>query len=204
MELNPENNLIQLAGAVGGRPLYSHSSRGLDFYTFPLEVRRLSGAVDRLPLVIRRDLLETLELKPAARLKVLGQLRSFNNRSGQGARLVLTVYCRELSFTDEEDQNQILLRGSLCKAPKLRRTPLGREICDLMLAVNRSYARSDYLPCICWGKLARQAAQWQVGDRLRLEGRLQSRAYVKLTEDGPLEKTAYEVSVGALAREDGL
>ena len=133
---------------------------------------------------------------------MLGQLRSFNNRSGRGARLVLSVYVRQLCFSEEEDRNRVLLCGTLCKPPKFRRTPLGREICDLMLAVNRAYARSDYLPCICWGRQARQAEQWQVGDRVRLEGRLQSRSYVKLTEEGPVEKTAYEVSVGQLRQED--
>ena len=201
MELTAENNLVQLTGAVGGRPLFSHSSRGLDFDVFPLEICRLSGAVDRIPVVVRRDLLAELELKPAARLQVLGQLRSFNNRSGQGARLVLTVYGRQLCFTDEQDQNRVQLCGTLCKPPKFRRTPLGRQICDLMLAVNRSYARSDYLPCICWGRQALRAGQWQVGDRLRLEGRIQSRSYVKLTEEGPLEKVAYEVSASEVQRD---
>ena len=202
MEICSENNIVELIGTLAGRPLYSHSSRGLDFDTFPLEIRRLSGTPDRIPLLVRRDLLGQLELKTASRLQVLGQLRSFNNRSGRGARLVLSVYVRQLCFSEEEDRNRVLLCGTLCKPPKFRRTPLGREICDLMLAVNRAYARSDYLPCICWGRQARQAEQWQVGDRVRLEGRLQSRSYVKLTEEGPVEKTAYEVSVGQLRQED--
>lgn len=194
MEAFSETNLVRLCGRVAGRPLYSHSSRGKDFYGFPLAVRRLSGAEDRLNLILRRELLESAAPGEEERLQVTGELRSFNNRRETGPRLVLTVFVRQLAFTGEEEQNLVRLRGALCREPRLRRTPLGREIADLMLAVNRPYGRTDYLPCICWGALARRAAFWTTGQRLRLEGRLQSRDYLKLTEGGPEKRTAFEVS----------
>lgn len=194
MEAFSEHNLVRLCGRPADRPRYSHTSRGQDFFLLPLTVRRLSGAEDNLKLILRRELLETAALSEAEKLLVTGELRSFNNRRSEGAKLVLTVFVRTLCFCDEEDDNRIRLRGTLCRAPKLRRTPLGREITDLMLAVNRPYGRSDYLPCICWGALARRAERWEQGQRLRLEGRLQSREYSKLTEQGSEKRTAYEVS----------
>lgn len=195
MDMIPESNYLQLCGTLAGAPVWSHSSRGVEFWRFPLSVRRLSGTADLLNVVARRRLLDTLALQDAGKLQLVGELRSFNNRSGSGAKLVISAFARELRFTDAEDENRLFLRGTLCKPPTLRQTPLGRDICDLMLAVNRPYGRSDYLPCICWGSLARQAGRWQVGDRLRLEGRVQSRRYLKNTESGPIERTAYEVSV---------
>ena len=132
----------------------------------------------------------------------MGEVRSFNSRRGTGARLVITVLARELSVCEEEDDNRVFLTGTLCKAPVLRSTPMGREICDLMLAVNRRYGRSDYLPCICWGLSAREAARWEVGARVELEGRLQSRRYIKMTESGPVEKTAFEISALRLQRSE--
>ena len=195
MDMTTENNFARLCGVMAGSPVYSHSSRGQDFYSFPLQVQRLSGNVDTLNVIVRRSQLSALELEPAEKLLVTGQLRTFNNRRGEGARLVITVFARELGFADGEDENLVQLTGTLCKEPNLRTTPMGRDICDLMLAVNRRYGRSDYLPCICWGVKAREAAQWPVGTVVRLEGRIQSRAYIKVTDDGPVEKTAFEVSV---------
>ena len=202
MEHFCETNDVRLCGAPAGRPVYSHSSRGLDFYRLPLTVQRLSGAEDCLNLILRREQLESAAPGDGQRLRVAGELRSFNNHRGEGPKLVLMVFVRELGFCDEPDGNRVRLRGTLCRQPNLRRTPLGREICDLMLAVNRHYGRSDYLPCICWGALARQAARFSVGQRLRLEGRLQSREYRKLTEAGIELRTAYEVSAMEL-EEDG-
>ena len=199
MEAFTESNFVRLCGTLSGRPAYSHSSRGRDFYTFPLTVLRLSGNADRLNIVLGRELLETAVPEDAVRLCVTGQLRSFNNRRGEGAKLVISIYARELGFTDEEDGNLVRLAGTLCKPPTLRSTPLGREICDMMLAVNRHYGRSDYLPCICWGTAAREASLLNTGTRLRLEGRIQSRDYVKLTEEGPVHRTAFEVSASELA-----
>ena len=188
------NNSIRLCGTPLTAPEYSHSSRGLDFYTFPLRVQRLSGAADTLNILLRREQLEALPGEGAPGLCVEGEIRSFNSRRGEGAKLVITVLAQELSPYPGEDENRVTLRGTLCKEPKLRVTPMGREICDLMLAVNRHYGRSDYLPCICWGLTARKAAVWDVGTRLRLEGRMQSRGYIKLTDEGPLHRTAFEIS----------
>ena len=201
MDMIPENNVLRLVGTLAGRPAFSHSGRGVEFWQFPLSVLRLSGTADVLNVIVRRELLEAAALSAGDKLLVQGELRSFNNRRGEGAKLVITAYARELSLCSGEDENRLQLLGTLCKAPTLRQTPLGRDICDLMLAVNRHYGRSDYLPCICWGALARQAAGWQVGDRLRLEGRVQSRSYLKLTEEGTVERTAYEVSVLTAERE---
>ena len=195
MELTTANNYVRLCGTVAARPAFSHESRGQAFYGFPLEIRRLSGAADRINIVVRKTLLETLELTEAGKLCVTGELRSFNNRRDEGARLVITVFARDMVFCEEDDSNLVELTGTLCKAPNLRCTPMGRDICDLMLAVNRPYGRSDYLPCICWGLLARQAAAWTVGTRLHLSGRIQSRRYIKVSEEGPVERTAFEVSV---------
>ena len=195
MDINNENNCTRLCGHIAGSPVYSHSSRGQQFFTFPLEISRLSGNLDRVNVVIRQEQLAALEVGGCEKLCVAGELRTFNNRHGEGAKLVITVFARELCFCDEEDSNLVRLRGTLCKAPNLRCTPMGRDICDLMLAVNRHYGRSDYLPCICWGTRARDAALWTVGTVVRLEGRIQSRRYIKVTDQGAVEKTAFEVSV---------
>ena len=194
------NNIVRLVGTAAGRPSLSHESRGEAFYRLPLCVRRLSGAEDELPLLLRRRQLEALELCEADKLAVCGELRSFNNRSGEGARLVLSVFVRSLAFSDAEDENAVELRGALCRPPTLRRTPMGRDICDLMLAVRRSYGRSDYLPCICWGPLAREFSLCPAGTALRLTGRLQSRPYIKMTEAGPISRIAYEVSAAEVEK----
>ncbi len=204
MEAMTENNFVSLCGCAADWPSYSHSSRGQDFFLLPLAVRRLSGTEDLLNLTLRRELMESASLSPGDRLRVAGELRSFNRRQGEGARLVLTVFVRSISPGEGDEENLVRLRGTLCRRPTLRRTPLGREIADLMLAVNRRYARSDYLPCICWGEAARTAGSWDRGQRIWLEGRLQSREYVKLTEEGPIRRTAYEISAARLGedRED--
>lgn len=189
------SNFVRLCGSLAGRPVYSHSSRSQQFYSFPLEVLRLSGNSDIINVIIRQEQLAAAEAAEAGKLCVTGQLRTFNNRKGEGAKLVISVFAKELCLCDEEDSNLVQLYGTLCKEPNLRTTPMGRDICDLMLAVNRHYGRSDYLPCICWGLRARDAAEWRVGTVLRLEGRIQSRRYIKLTEEGAVEKTAFEVSV---------
>ena len=197
MDMISENNALRLTGTLAGRPHFSHNSRGAEFWQFPLAVCRLSGTEDVLNVVARRELLDALSPEETEKLQVLGELRSFNNRSGIGAKLVITAFAHALSRSSGEDENSLRLTGTLCKPPTLRQTPLGRDICDLMLAVNRHYGRSDYLPCICWGSLARVAACWTVGQRLRLEGRVQSRRYLKNTDLGPEERIAYEVSVAA-------
>ena len=188
-------NIVQLRGEALGEPVLSHENHGQRFCRFPLSVRRLSGQADLLPVIATEEQLRGLLPLTGRRLSVEGQLRSFNNKSGQGSRLVISVLARLLSPTQEEDRNDILLRGVLCKPPVLRRTPLGRCICDMMLAVNRRYGRADYLPCIAWGALARCCGELGVGDGVRLDGRLQSRAYTKVEGGLAEQRTAYEVSV---------
>ena len=186
-------NAVLLEGTALEAPVLSHENHGTRFYRFPLEVPRLSGTPDTLPVLLPEPLLDTVQTE--APLRVQGQLRSFNNRSGVGNRLVLTVYAQAIQPGTGEPCNRILLSGALCKPPIFRRTPLGRSICDLMLAVSRRYGRADYLPVIAWGQLAVRAARLQVGDPLSLEGRVQSRAYRKVLEDGSIQdRVAYEVS----------
>ena len=191
-----QNNYAELCGTLAAPPVLSHENRQERFFTFPLETQRLSGTIDRVNVVVRERLLADMPLEESARLCVIGDVRSFNNRRGPGAKLVITVFARDISLSDEPyDRNLILLSGTLCKPPNLRTTPMGRDICDLMLAVSRRYGRADYLPVIAWGQLAVQAARLQVGDTLSLEGRVQSRTYRKVLEDGTAqERVAYEVS----------
>ena len=186
-------NTALLEGNAAGVPAWSHENHDVHFYRFPIEVPRLSGQTDLLPVLIPESRLS--QIANGQPVRIQGQLRSFNNRSGAGSRLVLTVYAQEIQPPLGTPQNQILLSGTLCKPPVLRRTPLGRSICDLMLAVPRRYGRSDYLPVIAWGQLALESSQLRVGDTLDLEGRIQSRIYHKATETGVEERTAYEVSM---------
>ena len=195
-------NYAALRGVLREPPRFSHSSRDERFYQFSLEVARLSGAVDTIHIIARQALLESLEPFGGEKLRVVGELRSFNNKTGVGARLVITVFARELRLEDGPDENTIELRGVLCKPPNYRVTPMGREICDLMLAVRRRYGRSDYLPCIAWGTSAREAAEWDVGSGIRLTGRIQSRIYQKAVDGRIVEKTAYEVSVTRIEPEE--
>ena len=189
------NNYVELTGTLGGRPTLSHVSREEPYYVFPLEVERLSGAVDRLNIMARREVLDHVILCPSPKITVRGELRSFNNKSGKGSRLVITVFARTITLSDSPDANQVVLRGVVCKPPNLRRTPMGREICDLMLATARRYGRSDYLPCISWGQNAAEAGSWAVGTTAVLTGRVQSRSYIKQEDGITAEKTAFEVSI---------
>ena len=187
-------NEVLLEGTPLSFPTWSHENHSTQFYHFFLRVPRLSGTPDLLPVIIPEALVP--QVIPGSPLRIHGQLRSFNNRSGIGNRLVLTVYAQTLQPGLNEPCNQISLTGALCKPPVFRRTPLGRSICDLMLAVPRRYGRADYLPAIAWGQLAMQANLFQVGDPLSLEGRIQSRTYQKVTDTGDTEeRTAYEISI---------
>lgn len=190
MELT--RNEVELCGTVAAPPVFSHENHGVRFYRVPLAVARLSGQTDTLPLLVRAPL--PPEAQPGARVRALGQLRSYNNRTGPGSRLVLTVHVSSLDLWDGEAVNRVLLRGTLCKLPTLRRTPLGRSICDVMLAVGRRYGRADYLPLIVWGQLAQEVSLKAVGDTLGVEGRFQSRVYTKVIDGTVQQKTAYEVS----------
>ncbi|MCI8398283.1 MAG: single-stranded DNA-binding protein [Oscillibacter sp.] len=193
-------NEVLVEGRVQTAPEWSHENHGTQFYRFFLQVPRLSGQIDLLPVLITDTMLGLAE--PGASLRVRGQLRSFNNRSGVGSKLVLTVYAQEIQPGQEALCNQITLSGALCKEPTFRRTPLGRSICDLMLAAPRRYGRADYLPVIAWGQLAIRASKLHTGDPLSLEGRVQSRTYNKVLPSGETEeRTAYEVSMMRLLEE---
>ncbi|MDE6108581.1 MAG: single-stranded DNA-binding protein [Oscillospiraceae bacterium] len=184
-----------LRGLAVGEPRVSHVTHGVSYYVFPLEVERLSGATDTLNVVLSQDLLLSCPVESGLEYECTGEVRSFNNRSGVGGRLIITFYAKSIAPAKDVHTNRLELRGVLCKAPVVRRTPLGREICDLLLAVNRRYGRADYLPCIAWGGLARSCGEKAVGDSLCLTGRLQSRTYRKVTDDREEERVAYEVSI---------
>ena len=192
-----DRNQTCLHGRVGARPVFSHANHGVEFYRFPLVVRRLSGVEDRIHVLVSGTLLGTCgKLEPEEEVTVVGEVRTFNNRSGEGSRLIISVFARAVRREEGEDENRLELTGTLCKPPSLRATPLGRTICDMILAVNRRYGRADYLPCISWGAIAQQTALLDVGDSLCLEGRIQSRTYTKTLFGGQSEeRTAYEVSV---------
>ena len=153
MELN--YNRVELRGVAEDAPLLSHVNHGCAFYRFTLSVLRLSGQADKLPVIVPRSLLLLTPVSPGDGVHITGQLRSFNNKSGQGSRLVISTFAQTLTHDAGEPLNRIFLSGVLCKQPALRRTPLGREICDMILAVNRRYGRADYLPCIAWGATGR-------------------------------------------------
>lgn len=179
---------------------YSHEVFGEGFYMVDLAVNRLSNYADYIPLMISERLIDTEQDYTGQLVHVTGQFRSYNRHEEKKNRLVLSVFVRELEFLDEIDEsektNQIFLDGYICKTPIYRKTPLGREIADVLLAVNRSYGKSDYIPCICWGRNARFAAGFEVGSHIQMYGRIQSREYVKkISEDETERRVAYEVSV---------
>lgn len=196
------NNFARLRGTLAGPPVFSHENRQERFYRFPVRTQRLSGAEDTVNVLARERLLTETDLIAAPRIEVAGEVRTFNNQSGEGAKLVISLFARRIELSHEQgDENTVLLTGTLCKDPVLRRTPLGRDICDLLVAVNRHYGRSDYLPCLVWGERAHMAARWAVGDVVSLTGRLQSREYRKTAGDGTVtRRTAYEISVSEIER----
>lgn len=197
------NNSVELCGSAADEPIFSHKSREREFYTLPLEVCRLSGTADRVNITVGEELLQRDISYLGKKLRIRGELRSFNNLSGSGNRLVISVFAREIAQEEGEDMNRVHLIGTLCKRPNYRRTPMGREICDLMLAVNRRYGRSDYLPCIAWGGGAETAQYWEVGQKVEINGRLQSRKYIKIEDGQSVEKTAFEVSIVDFGTETG-
>ena len=187
-------NQILLRGELDALPVFSHETHGRRFFTFTLAVERLSGTLDVLNCVAPEELVRSLDPSGGELIELVGQVRSFNNRSGDGRRLVISAYAGQLRSCDGPHANEVTLCGCICRQPVFRRTPLGREICDLMLAVNRPYRRADYLPCILWGQTAQRCAALGVGTRLQLTGRLQSRAYTKQLETGSEQRIAYEIS----------
>lgn len=204
-----ENNHLVLVGKVTSDKKFSHEIYGEKFYIFDLEVPRLSGNADIIPITISERLLESEDLEINKKVIVEGQFRSYNSYQNERNKLVLTVFAKDIKFVENQDEeiqaskdfvsNEVTLNGYICKKPIYRQTPFGREIADLLLAVNRAYNKSDYIPCIAWGRNARFCENIEVGTEVKIIGRVQSRTYEKKYEDGTSEtKVAYEVSISSL------
>ena len=204
-----DNNHIVLVGKVTSDKTFSHEIYGEKFYIFNLSVPRLSGNADIIPITISERLLELEDLAIDKKIIVEGQFRSYNSYENEKNRLVLTVFAKDVKFAENQDEeievskdfisNEVVLNGYICKKPIYRQTPFGREISDILLAVNRAYNKSDYIPCIAWGRNARFCENIAVGTEVKIVGRVQSRSYEKKYDDGRVEtKVAYEVSVASL------
>lgn len=202
METNTNNNLAEVCGIVEDELQFNHEIFGESFYTFTLKILRLSGASDRIKIMVSERLLSDLELTVGSSVEITGQFRSYNSTENGDNRLILTVFAKDISISDcdvQKNPNSLFLNGYICKEPVYRTTPFGREITDLLLAVNRTYNKSDYIPVIAWGRNARYCKNFRIGDNVRVWGRIQSRDYQKkLSEDEVITKTAYEVSVSKL------
>ena len=211
MKLNTnysENNYLELVGKITSEKVFSHEIYGESFYIFNLEVPRLSGTADSIPITISERLISNFDLSIGKEVEIEGQFRSYNTYENQRSRLVLTVFAKEIKehVKPSEDEpirdkisNEVVLVGYICKKPIYRKTPFGREISDILLAVNRAYNKSDYIPCIAWGRNARFCENMEIGTEVKVVGRVQSRMYEKKHEDGTIEpRVAYEVSVGSL------
>ena len=200
-----DNNQVSVAGEIVSEFVFSHEVFGEGFYSLYIQVGRLSESYDVIPLMVSERLMDVKKDYRGKYIEVLGQFRSYNRHESSRNRLVLSVFAREISLCEEEQNcikpNHIYLDGYICKNPVYRKTPLGREIADLLVAVNRPYGKSDYIPCICWGRNARYAEKFQVGEHIQLWGRIQSREYQKKISEREVEKrVAYEVSVSKLER----
>ena len=198
-----ENNQVTIMGEVVSEFSFSHAVYGEGFYLVDVAVSRLSDSVDYIPLMVSERLVDVTQNYIGETILVNGQFRSYNRHEEKKNRLVLSVFVREWEFVDyiedEVKSNQIYLDGYICKEPIYRKTPLGREIADLLVAVNRSYGKSDYIPCICWGRNARYASGFEVGSHVEVFGRIQSREYLKkIGEDETERRIAYEVSVSKI------
>ena len=187
-------NHITLRGTLEGLPEYSHENHGCRLFRFYLLVPRLSGTVDRLPILADETVLNSFDLSAGHMLTVKGQIRSHNQRTDGVRHLLIFVFASSIVCEDGDPLNDVYLEGVLCKDPTYRRTPLGRDICDVMLAVPRPFRRADYLPCILWGRTAQEASECRVRDRLCIQGRLQSRNYTTQLSNGTETRTAYEIS----------
>ena len=198
-----KNNQVTIMGQVVTGFKFSHEVFGEGFYIMEVMVKRLSNTFDRIPLMISERLIDVTQDYVGEYIMATGQFRSYNRNEEQKNRLVLSVFVREISFIEEKPDdskaNNILLDGYICKEPIYRKTPLGREIADLLLAVNRPYGKSDYIPCICWGRNARYISNFGIGEHVQISGRIQSREYKKKISDKEMElRQAYEVSVSKL------
>ena len=187
-------NKLQFVGTVATTPDYSHSVKELEFYSFVLSMKRISNVSDNIVVIIKKEMAQTI--KAGDRLSICGELRSHNNKSEIGNRLIIACFAHTVEDAENlSDENLIELSGVICKEPTYRLTPVGREICDLILAVNRKHKKTDYLPCIAWGKNARLLRDVEIGAGIAIEGRVQSREYKKVIDEVESYKTAYEISV---------
>lgn len=201
-----ENNRVTIIGEVVSEFTFSHEVFGEGFYLVDVSVNRLSDSVDIIPLMISERLVDITKDYRGMKIEVSGQFRSYNRHVGEKNKLILSIFVREIEFIEEDEvpeeqskSNQIFLDGYVCKPPVYRKTPLGREIADILIAVNRPYGKSDYIPCIAWGRNARYAASIEVGGHLQVQGRVQSREYTKRIDEEQVEKrVAYEVSVSKI------
>ena len=195
-----DNNKVTMCGEIASSFVYSHDVFGEGFYLFDLKVVRLSETADIIPVMISERLIDVDKNYIGAKVRISGQFRSYNKRNGQVSKLFLSVFATDISFYEDYEVvnvNEICLNGFICKQPIYRKTPFGREISDVLLAVNRPYGKSDYIPCIVWGRNARYVAELEVGQAIKVSGRIQSRIYHKRIEDAVMEeRIAYEVSVG--------
>ena len=187
-------NTITLRGTLLSLPQFSHDNHEKRFYRFTLEVPRLSGAVDLLPIVAEESLVMELDPTAGDMLTVIGQVRSHNQRTTDGRHLLIFVFASSITVEYGNPLNEVYLEGPLCREPTFRRTPLGREICDAMLAIPRAFHRADYLPCIIWGRIAQEISNCHTRDIIAIRGRLQSRIYTKVTPEGAEDRTTYEIS----------
>lgn len=203
MENYSDNNSILIGGVVVSEPEFSHEVFEEKFYSFNLETKRLSDYNDVLPVIISERLIDIKSIKNGLLVKIKGQFRSYNKLVDNKSKLVLSIFAKEIGVVEDESVitlNEANFIGYICKNPIYRKTPLGREIADVLVAVNRSYKKSDYIPCILWGRNAKFCETLSVGSRVKLTGRIQSRKYEKKLEDGTvLSKVAYEVSISKFA-----
>lgn len=201
IETLSDNNVVEVMGKVVSEVTFSHEIYGEGFYSFDIETSRLSENADILPVTISERLIDKELLTIGTAVDIKGQLRSYNNYNNKKNKLVLTVFVREIEIVDSQmelNPNQIYLNGFICKPPVYRVTPFGREIADVLVAVNRAYKKSDYIPCIAWGRNAKFAAKLAIGDNIKIWGRIQSRKYQKKNGDEVEEKVAYEVSISKI------
>ena len=187
-------NQITVRGELRQLPEFSHENHGKRFYRFYLSIQRLSGAEDIVPVIAPEALLNTIDPSGGGMLLVQGQVRSHNYREDGIRRLLIFLFATDILADDGPPMNELTIEGPICKDPIYRRTPLGREICDIMLAVPRAFHRADYLPCILWGRIAQEISECHTRDLIQVNGRFQSRPYTKLTEQGPVQRVAYEIS----------
>ena len=197
------NNIVRVSGEVMQEPVFSHEMFGEGFYEFNIKIKRLSDIYDVIPVTISERLMQEKDLKVGNKIHFEGQYRSYNKMVDNKSKLLLTIFVREFLNDEVNDENEVEIVGFVCKEPIYRTTPFNREICDVLIAVNRGYNKSDYIPCIAWGRNARYVKNFNIGDKVSVAGRIQSRSYQKRLDNGEIvTKTAYEVSLSKVCLEN--